>query len=99
MNRSELVVLAKEIHERVLDKIENHDSFIFVFYSEKTEMCMHFKPEYVKVSTGMYEISGEFDSSIHIESKEVTHIYKEEEIDGNFYSIGFKNETQMLIII
>ena len=99
MNHSELVVLAKEIHERVLDKIEKGEGFIFVFYSEKTEMCIHFKPEYVNISTDMYEISDGFDSSIHIKSKEVTHIYKEEEIDGNFYSINFKDGTQIVIII
>ena len=99
MNYSELVVLAKEIHERVLDKIEKEESFIFVLYSDKTEICTQFKPKYVSVSTNMYEISGEFDSSIHIEGKEVTHIYKEEEIDGNFYSIDFKNGTKMIMIL
>ena len=99
MNYSELVVLAKEIHERILDKIEKEESFILVFYSEKTEMCTQFKPEYINVADDMYEIFGEFDSVIHINNKEVTHIYKEEEIDGNFYSINFKNGTQMLMMV
>ena len=99
MNYSELVVLAKEIHERILDKIEKHEAFSFIFCSEKTEMCMQFKPEYIKVDTDMCEISDGLDSSIHIETREVTHIYKEEEIDGNLYSLSFKNGTQMIIMV
>ena len=99
MNHSELVVVAKEIHERVLDKIENKESFSFVYCSENTEICMQIKPEFINVSKDMYEISDGLDSSIHIELKEVEHIYKEDEVDGFFYSISFKNGTQMIIIL
>ena len=97
---SELVILAKEIHEKILEKIEKKKGFNFILYSEQTEICMKFIPEYITVSTDIYEISDGVDSSIHIKNKEVTHIYKEgDDIDGILYSISFKNETQMIIIL
>ena len=99
MSHSELIVLAEEIHEGILDKIENGKYFNFIFYSEQTELCMRFIPEHITVSTDVYEISDGLDSSIHIEMKEVTHIYKEDEVDGMLYSINFKNGTQMIIIL
>jgi hypothetical protein len=99
MNYSELVILAEEIHEGILDKIEIGESFLFTFCSGETNLCMNFTPENINVSTDMYEISDGNDSSIHIKNNEVTHIEKEEEIDGILYSINFKNGTRMIIML
>lgn len=100
MIHSELIILAKEIHEKILEKIEKKEGFNFILYSEQTEVCMKFIPEYITVSDDIYEISDGIDSSIHIKNKEVTHIYKEgDDIDGVLYSISFKNGTQMIIIL
>ena len=99
MSRSELVVLAKEIHERILDKIEKHETFYAALYTEKTEMSVRFTPESINVYDDAYEIIDEFDSSIHIKKNEVIHIYKDDEIDGSYYFINFKNGSQMIIIL
>lgn len=97
-NGSELVVLAKEIHENILKNAENGDSICVFIKANDIEMCMEMVPEFIDESEDKYEISNGINS-IHIKTKEVTHIEKIEDVVSTFYTIYYKNNDEVTFII
>ena len=75
---------------------------IFIFYSDSLPViCEGFWLAVKLRAVNLYNclFLYVFSSVFIAEMKEVTHIYKENEVDGMLYSINFKNGTQMIIIL
>lgn len=97
-NGSELVVLAEEIHESILKKIESNSSLLYMLNSKGFEICSEIIPEFLEEFDGVYRISDGINY-IHIVLTEVEHIEKEEDIDGTYYELHYNNGDRLSLIM
>lgn len=97
-NGSELVVLAEEIHESILKKVESNSSLIYILNSKRFEICSEIIPESLEEFDGVYRISDGINY-IHIVLTEVEHIEKEEDIDSTYYELHYNNGDTLNLIM
>ena len=97
-NGSELVVLAKEIHEGILKKIEEHSAINFIMKTKIAEVCMEIIPEFYTSTKDDYGISDGINT-LHIIPKEITHINKEDDIDCICYEMQCDNGDRLLLCL
>ena len=97
-NGSELVVLAKEIHEGILRKIEDEATVLLFLKTKATKFEMEIVPEFFDISKEEWVISDGINA-IHIISEEIEHIEKDEDIHVTFYELYYKNGDCLTISI